>query len=146
LAPFASPSVLDRRIPKTIAVGPRFEVIHGEGGEFADTQCAGVAEQDEGGVAGATECSPVDGGHDREQTESGWACRTGATPWVRRSPSRTCRTALGPRAAPRRQQRTAVRTFFREVSDIDEIGVPEFLSKGRSLMPAPQRCRERTDL
>jgi hypothetical protein len=65
---------------------------------------------------------------------------------VRRSPSRTCRTALGPRAAPRRQQRTAVRTFFREVSDIDEMGVPEFLSKGRSLMPAPQRCRERTDL
>jgi hypothetical protein len=36
LAPFASPSVLDRRIPKINAVGPRFEVIHGEDGEFAD--------------------------------------------------------------------------------------------------------------
>lgn len=53
--------------PQHDAIGTGFEVIQGESGEFADAQCAVVAEQDEGGVAGAAERRPVDGGHDRAE-------------------------------------------------------------------------------
>lgn len=36
-----------------------------ECGEFADARRAGVAEEDEGGVAGVTKGGPVDAGHER---------------------------------------------------------------------------------
>ena len=63
-SPRASWSVLDRRSCSSSPPGLRVQVGQGQGGELAGAQRGGVAEQDEGAVAGAGGCARVDRGGD----------------------------------------------------------------------------------